>query len=69
MELEGEGPLSDRGTAFQGKGWRCEIDEEAFFTFMQSRIPIVTVTFTANDERVLAEIVGKFRFKTMRAGG
>ncbi|WP_096188526.1 hypothetical protein [Evansella halocellulosilytica] len=49
--------------------WACHLSDQTTFRFLQSDIPKVIVTFTANDQDILNEIVATFRKKTFRAGG
>lgn len=56
-------------SSFIGNGWTCTLSQEEYFTFLQSQVPSVFVTFKAEDSEILDEIVHKFRFKTFRAGG
>lgn len=68
-ELNGAAEDGKPQSSFTGNGWTCTLSQEEYFTFLQSQVPIVRVTFKAEDSEILDEIVRKFRFKTIRAGG
>lgn len=68
-ELNGAAEDRKPQSSFIGDGWTCTLSQEEYFTFLQSRVPIVRVAFEAEDSEILDEVVRKFRFKTIRAGG
>ncbi|MEB3101376.1 hypothetical protein [Ferviditalea candida] len=69
IELDGAKENSTPQLSFTGNGWTCTLSQEEYFTFLQSQVPIVNVTLQAGNSEILDEIVRKFRFKTIRAGG
>lgn len=61
--------MNSESTYFKGEGWYARISSESYFTFLQSIVPIVFVTFAAINEDVLHHTLSTFRLKTFRAGG
>jgi hypothetical protein len=69
IQLKGKAIEDQTQDTFAGTGWCCTLSQEESFIFLQSKIPKVFVTFTAEESETLEQIIKDFRLKTFRAGG
>lgn len=54
---------------YVAKNWSAKLSDEQYFHLFHSNIPKVFVTFFAEDEESLEDVVSRFRLKTFRVGG
>lgn len=66
-ELVGTGDPAE-ATTVEGDGWTAELSAESVSVGGSLSLTEVSVTFTGDDE-VLADLIERFSFKAMRAGG
>lgn len=59
----------DDVTLIHHDDWKAEVQQETFFEFMHSKIPVVKLTVEGVSEETHQLVLKKLRLKTFRAGG